>query len=125
MTDLSWVLDSSPTAARQARGLVNGALRAHGCVEDTLDTAALLTSELVTNAVRHTSGPLLDLGLHIDAAVATVAVGDHSQALPEQVSAAPTDDSGRGLSIVDALAVSWGVTLSERGKEVWFQLALG
>jgi hypothetical protein len=36
----------------------------------------------------------------------------------------PAATSGRGLSLVDALASEWGVHPSPPGKTVWFELRL-
>ncbi|MFF0158841.1 ATP-binding protein [Streptomyces sp. NPDC005263] len=45
--------------------------------------------------------------------------------VPEPRQAAPGDESGRGLTLVAALADAWGTELREGGigKTVWFELA--
>jgi serine phosphatase RsbU (regulator of sigma subunit)/anti-sigma regulatory factor (Ser/Thr protein kinase) len=88
--------------------------------------AALLVSELVTNAVMH-AGTTVDLtcrwewpsepcGLVVD-------VGDRrpTGVLPDH-GAASVARRGRGLRLVGALAESWGVTYHRAGKSVWFRL---
>jgi len=90
---------------------------------DAIEDAVLLTSELVTNAVRHGLPPVT---LTIAAAVdcLTVTVSDSSPALPRPMEPAASVTGGRGLHIVQSLAQSWGVTLENAGpgKQVWFRL---
>jgi anti-sigma regulatory factor (Ser/Thr protein kinase) len=87
------------------------------------ETANLLTSELVSNAVRHAqSGPT------ITAAVANgfleVGVTDgRSGEVPRVGSAIEAEAvGGRGMAIVEALSVAWGVHDFAQGKQVWFRL---
>jgi hypothetical protein len=87
------------------------------------ETANLLTSELVTNAIRHAkSGPV------ITAAIANglleVGVTDGSPDEVPQVFSTwdATRDGGRGMAIIDALSVEWGMTVFAEGKHVWFRL---
>jgi len=91
-------------------------------VEDLTDTAALLTSELVTNAVRHGSGPL-----HLDIACTrgqfVVSVYDADPELPKPRRAHTRDLGGRGLTLVQSLSEHWGFRqLPNDGKAVWFTL---
>ncbi|GAA2258546.1 hypothetical protein GCM10010145_34460 [Streptomyces ruber] len=85
------------------------------------DDARLLVSEVLTNAIQHAQGPL---GLHLrrTATELTVEISDHSPHLPQPRLAAPDDESGRGLLLVDALADSWGVRPTDDGKITWFTL---
>ena len=91
-----------------------------GLPEESLDVVLLLTSELVTNAVGHGSGPM---GLHVAWGDGTVRVEVHDQS-PERpvVRAAVDRDSfnGRGLILVDGLSSGWGVLAGGTGKTVWF-----
>ena len=86
-----------------------------------LDDAALLTTELVNNAVVHAASALLlrvgltSRGLRVE--VTDTGAGALRRAHPEL-----TDDSGRGLFIVDAIARSWGTSAGLDGKSVWFEL---
>ena len=80
----------------------------------------LLTSELVTNAVRHGGEPI-ELKLAIEGPTARVAVCDGgSDGLPAL--RACGDDGGYGLHLVQAIAARWG--LGERSHEVWFEIDL-
>jgi anti-sigma regulatory factor (Ser/Thr protein kinase) len=93
----------------------------------TLDDALLLTSELVTNAIRH-GRPEVTLVVALAPSALTVIVTDTSPDLPPVVPRNPHPDSltGRGLVIVDALADQWGITPqpARPGKAVWFALHL-
>ena len=92
-----------------------------------LDDALLLTSELVTNAVRH-GRPAVTLAVQLEPSALIVVVTDTGPELPPLVPRTPHPDSptGRGLVIVDALATRWGVTPQpgSTGKAVWFALDL-
>jgi anti-sigma regulatory factor (Ser/Thr protein kinase) len=87
------------------------------------ESANLLTSELVSNTVRHAHS-----GASITAAIADgfleVGVFDaHTDSLPRVGSTSdPTAVGGRGIAIVEALAASWGVQVLAEGKQVWFRL---
>ncbi|GAQ50357.1 PAS domain S-box protein [Streptomyces acidiscabies] len=85
------------------------------------DDARLLVSEVLTNALQHAQGPL---GLHLRRTTAdvTIEISDHSPHLPQPRLAAPDDESGRGLLLVDTLADSWGVRPTDDGKTTWFTL---
>jgi Stage II sporulation protein E (SpoIIE)/Histidine kinase-like ATPase domain len=113
-----------PTAesASVARWLVTDLLR-NLLDRDTLDTAALLTTELVSNAMRQTREELvLTVGLAVGRL--RVGVSDSSHRRPQLVQVGSRDTSGRGLHLVEALADRWGVEPDERGlgKTVWFEL---
>ena len=53
-----------------------------------------------------------------------IQVEDGSSALPAARHAAPLDQGGRGLWLVEALAVRWGAFTTDRGKCVWAEVAL-
>ncbi|NGO14852.1 ATP-binding protein [Streptomyces sp. HC44] len=109
------------TSPKVCRDFVRSTLETIGLGE-LADTAALCTSELVTNVHRHAPGDV-----HLRAAVARthvrVAVYDGS---PRTLSASrrtsPQDTGGRGLFLVTALSDLCGVMSTEQGKGVWFQL---
>jgi len=115
-----------PTAesASVARWLVNDLLG--DLVDtDTRDTAALLTTELVSNAIRHTRDELV-ISVRLAAGRLRVGVSDSSHRRPQLVQVGGRDTSGRGLHLVEAMADTWGVDPDERGlgKTVWFELAV-
>jgi anti-sigma regulatory factor (Ser/Thr protein kinase) len=113
-------LAASMEAASQARGVVRDLLR-QGHRPDMVDTACLLTSELVANAVVHAGAPV-ELVVDLDKARLAVEVIDASSSRLAPRDAAPLDTSGRGLAMVEHLADAWGVTPVLPGKSVWFSL---
>jgi anti-sigma regulatory factor (Ser/Thr protein kinase) len=88
--------------------------------------AALLTSELVTNAVAHTSTPVkVEVKVERTPDRARVEVYDGSRVPPTFKPLTLDRESGRGLAIVDAIADAWGVApVDDHGKVVWFELGL-
>jgi anti-sigma regulatory factor (Ser/Thr protein kinase) len=98
-------------------------VRVWGC-DDPLQIAALLTSELVTNAVRHAAETIwVALELEPDSLLVVQASDD----LPGEPVVKPPSadaDGGRGMFLVDQLARRWGVHPTEAGKVVWFEVAV-
>ncbi|MEC4017686.1 ATP-binding protein [Streptomyces sp. H27-D2] len=87
--------------------------------------AALLLSELATNAVLHgcVPGRLFRVRTTLHAAVLRIAVSDpRGESLPRPRAAGPDDKFGRGLLIVRTLAARWGVRERTVGKTVWCEL---
>ena len=87
----------------------------------TVDTALLLTSEVVTNATAH-GGGLVTLTVDLDGEGLRVEVCDESPRRPVPREESLLAEGGRGLHIVDALAADWGARPDKRGKKVWFRL---
>ncbi|NUK03928.1 ATP-binding SpoIIE family protein phosphatase [Streptomyces lunaelactis] len=115
-------LSLEPREAARARRLVRGQLRAWGLAEVT-ETAELLVSELVTNAVRHARGRRAELRL-VRAGSLLCEVADEDHTLPTLLDARPDGERGRGLRVVSSLAREWGTSRTSDGKTVWFELAL-
>jgi anti-sigma regulatory factor (Ser/Thr protein kinase) len=115
-------LDVDPTASasRDARRWLHEILDTEGVV-DRDGTVALLTSELVTNAVLHARTSAIVLVEQRDGCV-RVSVKDQSAALPVMRDAPHESATGRGLAIVDALSDRWGFDVVAGGKVVWFEL---
>lgn len=90
-----------------------------GCIEDV----TLVASELVGNAVRHTEDDpgVADLDVSWDLVDDHVllAVCDGSVREPALRAVGIGETSGRGLTIVAALADDWGVDPLPAGKRVW------
>lgn len=85
------------------------------------DDAALVVSELVTNAIRaHASTIELEVGRTGN--LFLIAVTDDAAELPAMVDLEPTAVAGRGLHIVDVLSANWGVDADGGRKRVWAQL---
>ncbi|MGZ4475495.1 MAG: ATP-binding protein [Nocardioides sp.] len=92
------------------------------------DDAALLVSELMSNAVRH-GGAIATLTVSLAEGYLSVALHDDGAGRPVMPSGAldPSVASGRGLRILDRIAAQWGVEDDRvgSGKTVWFRLATG
>ena len=110
-----------------ARRFVAGVL-GDGC--HGLDDVLLMVSEIAANAIRHTAsgelGGWFDLTVSVTGDAIRVAVADRGSASEPCVPGASADmEGGRGLSIVDALAVGWGHTGGQSGRVVWFEVSAG
>jgi anti-sigma regulatory factor (Ser/Thr protein kinase) len=119
----SYRFAATDAAPSKARGVVRVALLAWEYDHDTAYTAALLTSELVTNAVRHaqpTRDCVVEFGVALD--VFTLAVVDAGRGVPVPRQAAEDEESGRGLALVEELAADYGSRRVEGGKAVFFRL---
>jgi anti-sigma regulatory factor (Ser/Thr protein kinase) len=91
--------------------------------EDTLDTAVLLTSELVTNAIIHGESPVT-VAVSWSGGTLRVEVHDKSRFMPAPWPVIDSADAetGRGLLLVDTLAADWGFYRTPGGKAVYFTL---
>lgn len=91
-----------------------------GCRID-VDLVALLTTEVLSNAVREATGQVVAVFSMPDRL--RVEVRDRSSATPRVLHPDPLDDGGhRGLMVVDELATAWGVEHRPVGKVVWFEV---
>ncbi|WP_067127056.1 ATP-binding protein [Microtetraspora malaysiensis] len=136
------VFGASAATPRRARAFVRAQLAGWGLPELT-DTVELLTSELVTNAVRATEAVaglpvassvfpvalrMVALRLVLSARSLVIEVWDVSAQTPATQRADPPDElreGGRGLTLVGALSTAWGQrTAPGRGKIVWCEVAV-
>lgn len=117
-----WRFPAHPGSVARARHAVAEVLPRHLHAE-----LGLITSELVTNAVRYGTGAddLVELVLWPADGHYWVAVSDPGDGKPVLGHRPPPDaESGRGLLLVDALAAAWGVVPRPcRGKSVVAGLA--
>jgi anti-sigma regulatory factor (Ser/Thr protein kinase) len=117
-------LPADVTAPRLARTLVGSACHEWG-VDDALEDAELVVSELVTNAVEHARSASR-LTLTADGRGLTVALRDRD---PGRLEVAPSIEReqarGRGLFVAAAVSRAWGVTQHADGKTVWTLLPAG
>ncbi|MGH8888627.1 MAG: ATP-binding SpoIIE family protein phosphatase [Acidothermaceae bacterium] len=114
-------LPALPSSAPIARWFLTDILAAWSVPSDVTETAALLVTELVSNASRQ-SDAFLDVRLSCTPTVLTVGVYDESHRLPHYSDPGTDDTSGRGLQLVELLSSRWGIETEERGKVVWFSL---
>ncbi|MGA5042172.1 SpoIIE family protein phosphatase [Streptomyces capoamus] len=118
----AWQLDTDPREVARARRLVRRRLLDWG-LPQAVETAELLVSEVVTNAVRHAEGDLVELRIvRTDALLFEVT--DDEPALPAMLNAGPEDESGRGLRVVSRLAREWGASATGHRKTVWFEQSI-
>ncbi|WP_037845262.1 sodium/proline symporter PutP [Streptomyces sp. NRRL S-455] len=118
---VSWDLPSDPAAVAHARRLAGRRLEEWG-MPDLAFTTELIVSELVTNAIRHATGPVCmrlirDRGLICE-------VSDAGSTSPRLRHARTTDEGGRGLLIVAQLAQRWGTRYTTTGKVIWTEQAI-
>ncbi|MGW1727534.1 SpoIIE family protein phosphatase [Streptomyces sp. NPDC002306] len=112
----SWTLPSDETTVRHARNLAAVQLNEWG-LDRLEDSTKLIVSELVTNAVRHGTGPIsLRLKRH---QVLTCEVSDTDACAPRPRRARTVDENGRGLSLVAQMSRRWGTRAGSVGKVVW------
>ncbi|MFD4144092.1 ATP-binding protein [Streptomyces sp. NPDC058572] len=120
-----FVLHMSASAGhlREMRNRVFKEVCGSGAGEEVAETARLVASELVGNAVR-LCGPFAPVVVQVASLAREVLVQVHDPepaAVPERRAAAPDNDrheSGRGLWILDALAPGWSVEPTPFGKQV-------
>ena len=116
-------LERDSSAALRGRGAVRKLLNGDATAT-FVDDAMVATSELVTNAVLHTDGPI-ELCARFDRPRGwlRVEVSDSSKD-PPRPRAGPARDQvgGLGLRVVAAVSSSWGSVFDEQGKTVWFEL---
>jgi anti-sigma regulatory factor (Ser/Thr protein kinase) len=91
--------------------------------EEIRDSAGLLTSEAVTNALLHAAGPItVEVKQHDDRY--RVEVRDASRLGPTEKHYEADDVTGRGLQLLNKLATTWGWQPTRSGKVVWFDLVV-
>lgn len=90
--------------------------------DDLVETAELLVSELVTNALVH-AGTAIDVAASLDETGLRVEVADGSPHFPVRRRYAPTAGTGRGMMMLEAMVDAWGVARRSGGKAVWFLIS--
>lgn len=113
---------AEPSAVASARAFAQQAVTRLGC-PGCADDAALVISELVTNAIRAGAGRV-GVDIERDATELRIRVRDDGVGWPRM--GRPTTDAihGRGLILVAAVADDWGVEQRRTGKEVWAALSV-
>lgn len=132
----TWAFPRRAEFIPETRHRVGALLRAWQRSAETVDTAMLLVTELVTNAVEHTDASDVICSVSLSAEAVTVSVtgtgtgtdtgtGTGSGKGGAPVVGQPDDlaESGRGLFLVAALATDWGTRLTAGSREVWARLA--
>ena len=118
--DLALNLPSDPSAPGLARAAAKRYL--DGRVgREPLSEVSLVISELVSNALVHGRGQIL-FRLQLDEAVVRGEVIDEGGGFEHEIrTRGPEEGSGRGLMLVEALSIRWGI--HEGTTHVWFELA--
>lgn len=115
-------LEPVPESASSARRFVRDLLVAWDC-DDPDEIAVLLTSEVVSNAIRHAADQFgVEMLVDLDDDRVRIEVRDRGAADPIMRSADSASTGGRGLLLVDALARRWGTERDLEGKVVWFEV---
>ena len=117
------LLPCVPSSVAVARGRIGGELRQAGLSAAAMADAALVTSELLSNAILH-ARPLPDACIRVSwilsATSVEIIVSDGGSATrPRAARPSLSSLGGRGLGIVEHLCSSWGVRADERGTTVW------
>ncbi|MGY5007786.1 ATP-binding protein [Streptomyces sp. 900105755] len=117
-------LAAHPGSPAQARRLVRARLTGWSVCADTCDTAVLVISELVTNAIVHTASSRVVCELHDHDDTVRIAVQDEGCAPdePHPSPQRPEEEHGRGLLLVEALCQAWGAQEHGSGLLVWAEL---
>jgi anti-sigma regulatory factor (Ser/Thr protein kinase) len=115
-------LPAGPLAAAEARRQVGAYIYTWDVPVEPLD-AELLTSELVTNAIKHEVGETVMLVISCTWDQLRIDVHDTSPSMPVPMNASTDDETGRGLMLVTTLSTDWGWYRTSAGKAVYFTLA--
>ena len=121
MTQAQWRLPATARSVPEARRQVARTLH-EWALDGLSDTAILLTSELVTNAVLHARTDVVVTVVR-EAHGARIAVTDGSPLPPSLRRHSMTSTTGRGVQLLDQLADTWSADADGDGKTVWFRLS--
>ncbi|MFJ7964120.1 ATP-binding protein [Streptomyces sp. NPDC096324] len=118
-------LAAHPGSVAQARRLTRSRLSGWAVGEDACDTATLVVSELVTNAIVHAAGQRVVCELQDAGDVVRVVVCDEGCAPgePHPLAQRPDEEHGRGLLLVAAVSRGWGAQDTGPGLLVWAEIA--
>ncbi|MDT3400669.1 ATP-binding protein, partial [Streptomyces sp. B1866] len=111
-----WPLPEDPVACGQARTYIREQLAVWDLTE-LETTTELIVSELVGNVVRHARGPVALRLLRSRTLICEVS--DGSLTTPHIRHPSATDEGGRGLQLIAAMAVRWGTRYTGTGKCIW------
>jgi anti-sigma regulatory factor (Ser/Thr protein kinase) len=121
-------VNHDPANAAVVRHSISDDLSSRAVPQDRIADVVLVASELVSNAVVHTEANRveeeLDVAWDIEPDSVLIRVLDPSPDLPRRRSPNAHDTRGRGLSIVAALALDWGVRRTASGKQVWARVPI-
>ena len=111
-----------PGSARRARTLVAAALSTWG-MADLADAGTLIVTELLSNAIDHTSSRTARVVVHRTGEDRVrIGVADTGRGIPDARRPPETAEEGRGLLLIQALSDHWGYDRTPAGKLVWAEL---
>lgn len=110
-------------SVREARALVRRTLDEWE-LGHLQDEATLVVSELASNALNHARSSY-QVRVYHNPSTVRIEVRDGGSGTPEPQPASATREGGRGLLLVSAMSVSWGLEETDEGKVVWAELAHG
>ena len=113
-------LESDPEMVAVARQFVRDRLASWEAA-DRVDSAVLVASELVTNAVLH-ARTAVTLRVEKSGPKVRIEVFDENPRLPVAGPSPPDATSGRGLALISAVAGAWGMENRGDGKVVWAEI---
>jgi serine phosphatase RsbU (regulator of sigma subunit) len=117
----AWEFPADPRSPAEARAAGSRQLAEWG-LEEAAFATELMVTELVTNAVRYASPPIVLRLVMTDALICEVS--DTSSTSPHMRLPRLLDEGGRGLYIVGRLAHRWGTRYTDTGKTIWVEQAL-
>ena len=130
---MTWrlALDHDVSSVPLARHWLMQLCHEHAIDPDLYDVLALLSTELVANAVLHGAAPV-EVSVSLTGAPESgtvepgvgvvVACTDGSPQLPTVKKVPVEATGGRGVALIDLLASAWGAQSQVGGKRVWFRL---
>jgi len=116
-----WDLAPGLGVPREVRRHMSALMTTWGLDDDQGDSAIYVISELVDNIIDH-DGELLGVALSHEGNGVKVSVLDGSMDPPVVQPHNPLAGRGRGLQIMEALALSWGYRVHDFGKTVWARI---
>lgn len=117
------LLPYAPASVAAARWRLSADLRHAGVFPAAVGDAALVVSELMSNALRHARplpGSLVEVTWALNGGSVEITVSDGGSATrPRPASPSLSSLGGRGLAIVEYLSCRWGVSTEDTGTTVW------
>jgi anti-sigma regulatory factor (Ser/Thr protein kinase) len=120
VADISLRIQGTPDAPGDARTAVR--VLQHQLPADVLQVVTLLTSELVSNSVKHAAAADVGLAVHLKPHCVRVEISDEGPGFGRPTAAKlPGEYGGWGLYMLAELADRWGVS-DDAGAHVWFEV---
>lgn len=121
---MGWTFEPTPATPGAARRRLRALLAGWGLAGDDVETVVLVANELVSNAVDHAATPMT-VTVERAADRITLCVSDGSDALPLVRPHDPRGARGRGMQMVQALALRWdAIPRVNGGKTVRAEVAV-